>query len=212
MVRVRTLAATLMVTALAGAGLDSRTAEREAAPGLRLVLNAAAYRLDVYEGGERTRSYTVAVGMPGHRTPSGSFRISKIIWNPWWNPPSRAWARDAQRTPPGPGNPMGRVKMYFRNLYFIHGTPNEASLGSAASHGCVRMANEDAIELARLVHRYGSPEVSRSTIDGLVEDSRDTRTIHLARPIPLEIVYGGAAAARPEPLELLGTAVDSDRR
>lgn len=211
MVRVRTVAGALILTALAGgARPDAPTAKHEA-EGLRLVLNVAAYRLDVYEQGQRTRSYTVAVGQPGHRTPSGSFRISHVVWNPWWNPPNRAWARNASRTPPGPGNPMGRVKMYFRNLYFIHGTPNEASLGTAASHGCVRMANDDAIELARLVHRYGSPEVPRSAIDRLVEHSRDTRTIHLVRPIPLDIL-SGETAAREEPLELLGTAVDGERR
>lgn len=53
MVRVRTLAATLMLSVMAGTGVNVRTAEREARPGRRLALNVAAHRLDVYEQGER---------------------------------------------------------------------------------------------------------------------------------------------------------------
>ena len=166
---------------------DTEAAGSEAAAPLRLVLNTAAYRLHVYENGERIRSYRVAVGKPGHRTPRGSYRISRVIWNPWWHPPNRPWARGKRPVPPGPNNPMGRVKLYFMNLYYIHGTPYRRSLGRPASHGCVRMANADVIELARLVHEYGSPNVPRSLIDRLVANPRMTRTIWLQRPVPFRI-------------------------
>ncbi|HEX7050610.1 MAG TPA: L,D-transpeptidase [Longimicrobiales bacterium] len=193
--RIRGLVATLVVGLLAGSRFEAPEPEVEsvAAPPLRLVLNLSARRLYVYEHGERTHSYTVAVGQPGHRTPTGNFRITRVVWNPWWRPPDRAWARGERPTPPGPNNPMGRVKMYFRDLYYIHGTPHTGTLGRAVSHGCVRMSNANAIALARLVHKYGSPGVSEETIDRLVAHSSRTRTIWLERPIPLEVVWGSAA-------------------
>lgn len=180
-----------LAVVLVGAGLyqlstGSPGGER---PGLRLEVNIPAYRLDVYRGGERIRSYPVAVGMPSHRTPRGTYRISRAVWNPWWHPPDRSWARGAQPAPPGPRNPMGRVKLYFRDLYFIHGTPNAGSIGRAASHGCIRMRNADAIELARLVHREGAPGVSDGDIDRILANSSRTRTIGMARSVPLRIVY-----------------------
>jgi len=196
-------------------------------------LNTAAYRLHVYENGERTHSYRVAVGKRGHRTPTGSYRISRVVWNPWWHPPNRPWARGKKPTPPGPRNPMGRAKLYFRNLYYIHGTPYRKSLGTPASHGCVRMANSDVIELARLVHEHASPGVSNSLIERLVGNPRMTRTIWLERPVPfrvysrraevldgrLEVYAGGGDAAelRREVLAALTEAgldegeVDADR-
>lgn len=232
---IRTALVLGLVAGAASAGADrsGSAPESEAAVPLRLTLNTAAYRLYVYENGERTHSYRVAVGKPGHRTPTGSYRISRVIWNPWWHPPNRPWARGKKPTPPGPSNPMGRAKLYFMNLYYIHGTPYRKSLGTPASHGCVRMANSDVIELARLVHEHASPNVSSSLIERLVGNPRMTRTIWLQRPVPfrvysrraevldgrLEIYAGGGDAAelRKEVLAALTDAglgerdVDADR-
>lgn len=169
------------------AGSRARAEEDASAASLRLVLNLSARRLHVYENGERTRSYTVSVGKPKHRTPVGSYRISRVVWNPWWHPPNSKWARGKKPTPPGPSNPMGRVKMYFRELYYIHGTPQTGSLGQAVSHGCVRMSNSNAIALARKVHEHGSPNVKPSVIDKLVSNSRSTRTIWLKKPVPFQV-------------------------
>lgn len=104
-------------------------------------------------------------------------------------------------TPPGPDNPTGRVKLYFGYYFFLHGTPLEESLGAAASHGCVRMRNDDAIALARLVHAHASPEVTPTELDSLEKDPRRTRTIRLAEPVPLSILYQ-RIEVRPGRLEL----------
>lgn len=183
----------------AAAGIARGVAGTEAAApaaSLRIVVDVAARRLHVYENGERTRTYRVAVGRPGHRTPVGGYAITRVVWNPWWRPPDRAWARGEKDTPPGPDNPMGRVKMYFRDLYYIHGTPAEGSLGRAVSHGCVRLSNADAIELARLVHEYGGG-ATPAELDRLVANRKRTRTIWLDRRVPVEIVSRSAAAAEP---------------
>jgi murein L,D-transpeptidase YcbB/YkuD len=178
--------------------------EAEEAAGLKLVLNLAARRLHVYEGGKRTHTYVVSVGMPGHRTPTGSYRISHVVWNPWWNPPASKWAKGHKKTPPGPGNPMGRVKMYFREMYYIHGTPATSTLGQPVSHGCVRMRNSDAIALARLVLSHGAPNISEARIDHVVKNYRATETMGLKRPVPLEVV-SHAAQIDDEKLEIDGS-------
>lgn len=120
---------------------------------LSLDLNIPAYRLDVMLAGRSVRSYRIAVGMSALPTHRGRFSIARIQWNPWWVPPKSDWARNERTTPPGPTNPMGKVKLQFHELLFIHGTPDEASLGKPSSHGCVRLANVDAIELALAIER-----------------------------------------------------------
>jgi murein L,D-transpeptidase YcbB/YkuD len=158
-------------------------------PALRLVVNVPAYRLDVYEGEQRIRSYSVTVGAPKYRTPRGTFAITRVEWNPWWIPPKSDWARDEKPTPPGWTNPVGRVKMTWRPQYCLHGTPFVTSLGSAQSHGCVRMANEDAMAVAKLIHAHIGPAVPADSIERWVADTSATRRIELAEPVPFEIRY-----------------------
>jgi murein L,D-transpeptidase YcbB/YkuD len=164
---------------LEAAGVDS----------LSLRLNIPAYRLDVVEGKRVVRAIQVAVGTPDHPTPIGDFRVTSVVWNPWWIPPPFDWAKDEKATPPGPSNPTGRVKLFFGYYLFLHGTPDEASLGQAASHGCVRMRNADAIALARTVHAHASPTLPPAVLDSLEANSRRTRSIGLETPVPLSIRY-----------------------
>jgi hypothetical protein len=156
---------------------------------LRLVLNLPAYQLDVLEHGRRTRTISVAVGQRKYPTPVGHFRLDYATWNPWWHPPDRYWARHEKVTPPGWANPVGRVKLHVTELIFMHGTPLEDSRGSAASHACIRMANADAIALARLIHSYAGPPVSAALLDSLVADTTRTRTLVLSRTVPVDLDY-----------------------
>lgn len=158
-------------------------------PDLTLTLNIPAFRVDVREGGHVVRSYTVAVGSTRYPTPTGRYRVFSVEMNPWWHPPDSPWARKEKVTPPGPRNPMGRAKLNFHELYFLHGTPQQASLGSAASHGCVRMDNDDAVELARRVLSASRPDISAALFDSLVANHRRTRRFELAPGIPLEVQY-----------------------
>jgi hypothetical protein len=156
---------------------------------LSLRLNLPAYRLDAVEGGRTVREFQVAVGTPDHPTPTGEFLVTKAIWNPWWIPPPFEWAKNERATPPGAANPTGRVKLQFGEYLYLHGTPTEASLGQAASHGCVRMSNADAIALARLVHTHASPGLLPAVLDTLEANSARTRSIVLDAPVPLSIRY-----------------------
>lgn len=156
---------------------------------LRIDLNIPELRLTVYEGDEVLRSYPVAVGLPGHDTPTGNFAVSHAEWNPWWRPPAREWAKDEKVTPPGPNNPMGRVKLFFLQYYFFHGTPESGSIGTAASHGCVRMLNKDVIALARLLHERAAPQVTSAQIDRILANSSQTRRVNFRESIPVTIRY-----------------------
>lgn len=186
-VKLRLLALAL---ALFAAPTAARAQEQPAAPsGLRLDLNIPTNQLRVFDGDSVIRTYRVSVGLPGHDTPDGDFQIQRAEWNPSWRPPESAWARGKEFTPPGPNNPMGRVKLFFAPLYYIHGTPDSTSVGQAASHGCVRMMNRDVIALARLLHERASPTVAPSEIGAILARSRQTRWSTLRAPVPLTIRY-----------------------
>lgn len=161
-----------------------------AAAQMRLDLNIPENRLRVLDGDSVVRTYRVSVGTPGHDTPDGSFTVERAEWNPSWRPPTnREWARGKEFMPPGPNNPMGRVKLFFMPLYYIHGTPDSASIGTPASHGCVRMRNRDVVELARLLHQHAQPTVAPSEIDGILRRATTTRWSSFRAPVPLVIRY-----------------------
>ena len=183
--------------ALLAATLSTAAAAQQAAPQpastpreLRLVVNIPAGRLHVYEGGTLTRDYPVSVGMRGHQTPAGQYRISRVVWNPWWHPPEAAWAAKRKVTPPGPGNPMGRAKIFFKDPdYYIHGTTSEGRIGRPASHGCVRMRNADVLALARLIQRYDPQGISDAEANRLAGNPKETREVYLTSRVVTEIIY-----------------------
>ena len=122
-------------------------------------------------------------------SPPGAYRISHMIWNPRWVPPASDWARDHQPEPPGsPGNPMGRVKLFFHepDLY-VHGTRETDSLGEAESHGCIRMSNSAVIAVARLVMENGGSPRPASWFRRVLDRFTDTRQVYLSHPVPIRI-------------------------
>jgi lipoprotein-anchoring transpeptidase ErfK/SrfK len=142
---------------LIAASVFTSSQRLEAGGGLRLKVDLSERRMYVIENGDVVNTYSVAIGRPSNPTPTGSFRTSRIDWNPSWTPPPREWARDLKPRKPGdPQNPMQGVKIYFREpWYFIHGTNDPGSIGSAASRGCLRMRTADAVALARTIEANG---------------------------------------------------------
>ena len=189
---MRTFRTLLTITTVAATTWSATAAqhapETAPQPPLSLELNVPAFRIDVLRDTTRIRSFDVAVGTRQYPTPRGEFEISEIIWNPWWTPPPSEWAREDTITPPGRGNPMGRVKMQLAPSYLIHGTPLEQSIGSAGSHGCVRMRNADVVALARLLQEESGVPFSDSVVAVLLQ-RRTTRNVTLPSPLPVRIVY-----------------------
>ena len=144
--------------------------------------------LEVRVAGVTTKRYDIAVGTKAHPTPNGSFVIRHIVWNPAWHPPDAQWAKGKQATPPGhPKNPMKVVKIFFQEPdYYIHGTGDEETLGSAASHGCIRLSQADAFALGRyLMDRAGAPK-SDEWYAG-VFNRGVSADIHLPKGVPIVI-------------------------
>jgi lipoprotein-anchoring transpeptidase ErfK/SrfK len=114
-----------------------------------LILDRANFTLRLYRDLELARTYTVAVGAEGLETPEGTYEIQAMEEEPTWYVPESDWAGDlaGQVIPPGPDNPIKARWMAIFEGAGIHGTEETASLGSAASHGCVRMAIPDVEEL-----------------------------------------------------------------
>jgi len=105
-----------------------------------IVIRRGANRLDFYDGMKLRRTFGVATGQSQYPTPLGAFEIVVMWRNPWWYPPASDWAKDAKPIPPGPGNPLGTRWMGISSpAVGIHGTPDAASIGYSASHGCIRM-------------------------------------------------------------------------
>jgi lipoprotein-anchoring transpeptidase ErfK/SrfK len=115
-----------------------------------LVADHASFELRVYKNLELAKTYTVAFGAAGYDTPRGLFNIQNKAVNPTWNVPNSAWAGDLAGTSvPGgsPDNPLKARWMGISDGAGIHGTDDIGSLGSAASHGCIRMAIPDVIDV-----------------------------------------------------------------
>jgi lipoprotein-anchoring transpeptidase ErfK/SrfK len=110
-----------------------------------IVIRRGSNRLTLFNGRKLARAFTIATGAPEFPTPLGDFQIVVKERDPTWNPPPSDWAKDAKPIPPGPGNPLGTRWMGL-DVYAvgIHGTPDAASLGYSASHGCIRMAIPEA--------------------------------------------------------------------
>jgi lipoprotein-anchoring transpeptidase ErfK/SrfK len=109
--------------------------------GQLIVIKRDSRQLLFFNGLKLKRTFRVATGQSTYPTPIGNFEIINLQRNPWWYPPEgSAWADGAQPVPPGPGNPLGTRWMGISAPYVgIHGTPDAASIGYSASHGCIRM-------------------------------------------------------------------------
>jgi len=123
-----------------------------------LTLDRSTFTLRLWQNLKNTKTYTVAVGQEGLETPEGLYEIEEKEENPTWHVPDSDWAGSLAGTtvPPGPSNPIKARWMAIYEGAGIHGTEETSSLGSAASHGCVRMAIPDVEELYDLVE-VGTP-------------------------------------------------------
>jgi lipoprotein-anchoring transpeptidase ErfK/SrfK len=115
-----------------------------------VVINRPSFTLTVYDHLKAKKTYRVAVGQVGLETPAGLYHVQNKAVNPAWHVPNSAWAGSlAGKVISGddPSNPIKARWLGIFNGAGIHGTDNISSLGSAASHGCIRMAIPDVIEV-----------------------------------------------------------------
>lgn len=181
----------LLISAFAYSSCGDRTSQKStettAVPEeTRLAISISKRQLAVIEGQDTIKRYAVAVGKEGHPTPEGEFEIHQIDWNPDWTPPDSEWAEDESYKKPGePGNPMGRARIVYQMPYTIHGTNDVGSLGEAESHGSVRMANEEVIQLAKLLMSRTGTERDDDWYDRVLADSTTMESVKLEKTIRL---------------------------
>jgi lipoprotein-anchoring transpeptidase ErfK/SrfK len=115
-----------------------------------LTVDRSSFQLKLWKNLELAKTYTVAIGAEGFDTPTGEYAIQDKAVDPTWNVPDSDWAGDLAGTVVPGGSADNPLKARWMGIYNgagIHGTDDTASLGSAASHGCVRMSVPDVIDL-----------------------------------------------------------------
>jgi lipoprotein-anchoring transpeptidase ErfK/SrfK len=132
---------------------DSQTNPDSQLEAVRLEIQLSRRRVFLYRGDKAIKSYPIAIGRPGWETPKGTYKVRQKIKDPIWIHP----LKKGVVIPGGdPENPLGRYWIGFwtdgKNWIGFHGTPNPKSVGSPASHGCVRMYNKDVEELFKQVN------------------------------------------------------------
>jgi lipoprotein-anchoring transpeptidase ErfK/SrfK len=114
-----------------------------------VTVDRAEFKVRLFINLKLAKSYTVAIGAAGYDTPTGLYSIQSKEVNPTWHVPDSDWAGElaGQDIPPGPGNPLVARWMGIYDGAGFHGTHETGSLGTAASHGCIRMAVSDVIDM-----------------------------------------------------------------
>ncbi len=121
--------------------------------GTYILVSRETYTLRLYKQLKLAKTYRIAVGRAGLETPAGEYTINDKQVDPSWHVPLSSWAGDlaGRVIPPGPDDPIKARWMGFYDGAGIHGTDETWSIGSAASHGCIRMMIPDVEQLYDLV-------------------------------------------------------------
>ena len=160
----------------------------------RIVVNAPAYRMDIFQEGKLVKSYKIGIGYPEFPLPSGMRKADTIIFNPTWTPPDEAWVKG--KIEPGKkieagskDNPLGPIKIPIGLPSLIHGGKSPARLGGFASHGCVGLTNPQvqdfAVELSKLAGQPISPE----DVKKYEQQKTETKNVKLDKTVPVELRY-----------------------
>ncbi len=162
----------------------------------RIVVNAPAYRMDLFENGKLVKSYKVGIGYPEFPLPQGQRKADTIIYNPTWTPPDEPWVEASDKVQAGvkvdagnPLNPLGPIKIPIGLPSLIHGGKQVAKLGTFASHGCVGLTNNQIETFARDLAKLTGTELTDEQITEYQKDKTVTKNVKLDNPIPVELRY-----------------------
>lgn len=182
-------------------GADKTTAQSSNNPNTvptdsRIVVNAPAYRMDVFDGGRLIKSYKIGIGYPQFPLPTGLRKASVIIFNPTWTPPDEPWVAKMKGISAGEKvaagsklNPLGPIKIPIGGPSLIHGGKSPAKLGTFASHGCVGLTTPQVQDFARLLAQLSGTTLTDANLVDYARDKTQTKQIKLERPMPVELRY-----------------------
>jgi lipoprotein-anchoring transpeptidase ErfK/SrfK len=162
----------------------------------RIVVNAPAFRMDVFDRGKLVKTYRVGIGYPEFPLPTGMRKADTIIFNPTWIPPDEPWVESSNKVKPGETieagsklNPLGVLKIPIGLPSLIHGGKSPAKIGTFASHGCVGLTDKQAQDFAKLLAQTGGASVTDEQVAEYQKNKTETKTVKLNPPVAVELRY-----------------------
>jgi lipoprotein-anchoring transpeptidase ErfK/SrfK len=163
----------------------------------RVVVNAPAFRMDLFEDSKLIKSYKIGIGYPEFPLPTGLRKAETIIFNPTWTPPDEPWVESAnskvkigEKIEAGNKlNPLGPIKIPIGLPSLIHGGKAPAKLGTFASHGCVGLTSPQVQDFAKRLARLSGTQISEEQIAEYGKNKTETKPLKLSKPVPVELRY-----------------------
>jgi hypothetical protein len=162
----------------------------------RVVVNAPAYRMDLFQDGKLVKTYKIGIGYPEFPLPSGTRKASTIIFNPTWTPPDEPWVESSNKVKVGETvkagdklNPLGPIKIPIGSPSLIHGGKSAAKLGGFASHGCVGLTNKQVQDFALNIAKLSGTELMPEDVKNYEKQKTETKNVSLGKAVPVELRY-----------------------
>ena len=160
----------------------------------RIVVNAPAYRMDIFHDGKLMKSYKIGIGYPEFPLPVGLRTAKTIIFNPPWTPPDEPWVKGefqpGKKVEAGSKkNPLGLIKIPIGLPSLIHGGKDASRLGTFASHGCVGLTNALVQDFAAEITKLSGSPLTPQQVKAYEQKRSETSEVNLASPIPVELRY-----------------------
>jgi lipoprotein-anchoring transpeptidase ErfK/SrfK len=162
----------------------------------RIIVNAPAHRMDLFENGQLVKSYKIGIGYPEFPIPTGLRRVTSIVFNPTWTPPDEPWVESSRKVKVGERigagsklNPLGVIKIPIGLPSLIHGGKSPAQLGKFSSHGCVGLTNKQVQDLAKTLADLGDIELTDEDVARYERNRLKTASVKLNNPVPVELRY-----------------------
>lgn len=160
----------------------------------RVVVNAPAYRMDVFQDGKLMKTYRVGIGYPEFPLPTAVRKADTIIFNPTWTPPDEPWVKGkvkpGQKVEAGDKlNPLGPIKIPIGSPSLIHGGKSAARLGGFASHGCVGMTNAQVQDFSVVLAQISGSQLTPEDVKNYEKQKTETKNVKLGKTVPVELRY-----------------------
>ena len=162
----------------------------------RVIVNAPAYRMDVFDAGRLVKSYKIAIGYPEFPLPTGLRKARTIIFNPTWTPPDEPWVAKMKNVSPGKKveagsrlNPLGPIKIPIGGPSLIHGGKPPAKLGKFGSHGCVGLTTPQIREFSKQLAGLAGTTLTDAEMNNFARAKTETKELKLKESIPVELRY-----------------------
>ncbi|MEK7832738.1 MAG: L,D-transpeptidase, partial [Acidobacteriota bacterium] len=167
-----------------------------APPDTRIIVNAPAHRMDIFQDGQLIKSYSIGIGYPEFPLPAGMRKAGQIIFNPTWTPPDEPWVESSSKVKVGQKvaagdrlNPLGVIKIPIGMPSLIHGGKQPAKIGTFASHGCVGMTDKQVQSFAKVLAQLGGVALSDEDVAKHEQNRKETKVVQLKNAIPVELRY-----------------------